>query len=130
MSEAIKKIPIDEIPNVPMNADGMIVKLSRENIRAILGINGLKYYIPTVAMREGTKIIFLVAQEEAMPDREECLKIKKQGLLFGLPVSENDIKELDSGEREGIDFNIVNTKRHNQIAFKVQIRRKEDLTLK
>ncbi len=127
MSEFIEKIPNNEIPRVPMTAEGMIVRLSRENRRAIIGIDGLKYYVPSIAMREGTKIIFIVAQEEAMPDKEECLKIKKQGMLFGLPVSEDDIKALDSNQSDYISYNVVNMKNNNQIAFKVEIRRKEDL---
>lgn len=127
MSEFIKKIPLEEIPKIPMNADGMIVRLTQENRRAIIGIDGAKYFVPSIAVRDGTKIIFLVAQEEAMPDREECLKIKKQGMLFGLPVTEKDIKALDSGESDFIAFDIVNTRRNNDIAFKVEIRRKEDL---
>lgn len=110
-----------------MNTDGMIVRLSQENRRAIIGIDGAKYFVPSVAIRDGTKIIFIVAQEEAMPDREECLKIKKQGMLFGLPVTEQDIKALDSSESDFIAFDIVNTRRDNDIAFKVEIRRKEDL---
>ncbi len=127
MSEFIKKIPLEEIPKIPMNTDGMIVRLSKENRRAILGIENKKYFIPSIAIRDGTKIIFIIAQEEGMPDQEECLKIKKQGMLFGLPVTEQDIKALDSGERDFISFDIVNTKRNNDIAFKVEIHRKEDL---
>jgi len=127
MSEFIAKIPNQDIPKIAMNTDGMIVRLSLENRRAILGIDGAKYYVPSIAIRDGTKIIFVVAQKEAMPDREECLKIKKQGMLFGLPVTEKDIKALDSGESDFIAFDIVNTKRSNEIAFKIEIRRKEDL---
>ncbi len=127
MSEFIEKIPNDEIPKVPLNADGMIVRLSKEHRRSIIGINGLKYYIPSVAIRDGTKIIFLVGQEEAMPDRDECLKMKKQGLLFGLPVTGEDISKLDSGKVDYLSFNIINTKNKNQIAFMVEIRRMEDL---
>ena len=127
MSEEIRKLSQDEIPKVPMNADGLVVRLSRENRRAIIGIDGAKYFVPSVATRDGTKIILVVAQEEAMPDKEECLKIKKQGMLFGLPVSEEDIKALDSGQSDYIAFDIVNTRRKNEIAFKVEVRRKEDL---
>jgi len=127
LSEFIAKIANEEIPKIAMNADGMIVRLSLENRRAIIGIDGAKYYVPSIAIRDGTKIIFIVAQEEAMPDREECLKIKKQGMLFGLPVTEKNIKALDSGEISFIAFDIVNTKRSNEIAFKIEIRRKEDL---
>ena len=127
MSEYIDKIPINEIPKVPLNADGMIVRLSKEHRRSIIGIDGAKYYIPSVAMRDGTKIIFLVGQEEAMPDREECLKLKKQGLLFGLPVTGEDISNLDSCKVDCLSFNIINTKKKNQIAFMVEIRRMEDL---
>ena len=127
MSEFIEKIPIDEIPKVPLNADGMVVRLSKEHRRSIIGIDGTKYYIPSIAMRDGTKIIFLVGQEEAMPDRDECLKLKKQGMLFGLPVTGEDISNLDSGEIDYLSFNIVNTKNKNQIAFMVEIRRMEDL---
>jgi len=127
MSEYIKKLASSEVPKIPLNADGLIVRLSKENRRAIIGIDGKKYYVPSVANRDGTKIILIVGQEEAMPDSEECLKIKKQGLLFGLPITEEDIKALDSGESDFIAFDIVNTKRNNDIAFKVEIRRKEDL---
>jgi len=127
LSEFIEKIPNQDIPKIPMNTDGMIVRLSLENRRAIIGIDGAKYFVPSIAIRDGTKIIFIVAQKEAMPDREECLKIKKQGMLFGLPVTEKDIKALDSGENDCISFDIVNTKRNNDIAFKIEIRRKEDL---
>jgi len=127
LSEFIDKIPNDMIPKVPLNADGMIVRLSKEHRRSIIGINGAKYYIPSVAIRDGTKIIFLVGQEEAMPNREECLKMKKQGLLFGLPVTGEDISKLDSSEIDSLSFNIINTKNKNQIAFMVEIRRMEDL---
>ena len=126
MSEFIAKIPNEEIPKIPMNADGMIVRLSRENRMAIMGIDNAKYFVPSIAIRDGTKIIFIVAQEGSMPDQEECLKLKKQGMLFGLPITEKDIKALDSGERDYISFDIVNTRRSNDIAFKVEIRRKED----
>ncbi len=127
MSEFIKKIPLEKSPKIPMNADGMIVRLSKENRRAIIGIGNERYFVPSIAIRDGTKIIFIVAQKESMPNQEECLKMKKQGMLFGLPVTEEDIKELDSGERDYISFDIVNTKRNNDIAFKVEIQRKEDL---
>ncbi len=127
MSEFIKKIPTEEIPKIPMNADGMIVRLSKENRRAIIGIDNERFFVPSIAIRDGTKIIFIVAQKESMPDQEECLKMKKQGMLFGLPVTEEDIKALDSGERDYISFDIVNTRRNNDIAFKVEIQRKEDL---
>lgn len=127
MSEEIRKLSQGEIPKVPMNADGLIVRLSRENRRAIIGIDGAKYFVPSVATRDGTKIILVVAQEEAMPDQEESLKIKKQGLLFGLPVSRNEIIALDIGDLDFIAFDIVNMRRKNEIAFKVEVRRKEDL---
>ncbi len=127
MSEFIEKIPNQDIPKIAMDTDGMIVRLSLENRRAIIGIDGAKYFVPAIVIRDGTKIIFIVAQKEAMPDREECMKIKKQGMLFGLPVTEQDIKALDSGESDFISFDIVNTKRNNDIAFKIEIRRKEDL---
>ena len=127
LSEFIDKIPNDEIPKVLSNSDGMVVRLSKEHRRSIIGIDGAKYYIPSVAMRDGTKIIFIVGQEEAMPDRDECLKLKKQGLLFGLPVSRNEIIALDIGDLDFLSFNIINTNDKNQIAFKVEIRRMEDL---
>ena len=126
MSEFIEKIPNEDIPRVPANADGMVVRLSRENRRSIIGIGADKYYVPSIAIREGTKIIFVVAQEDGMPHREECIKIKKQGLLFGLPVTKEEITKLDSGEIDYIPFDILDTKNKNQIAFKVEIRRQED----
>lgn len=127
MSEEIRKLLQQEIPQIPMSADGMIVRLTKEHRKAIIGIDGAKYFVPSVAMREGTKIIFLVAQEEAMPNREECLRIKEQGMLFGLPVNEEEISLLDKGEIDYISFNIVNTNRTDEITFMVEVRRKEDL---
>lgn len=127
MSEEIRRLLQQEIPQIPMSADGMIVRLTKEHRRAIIGIDGRKYFVPSVAMREGTKIIFLVAQEEAMPDREECLRIKEQGLLFGLPVNEDEIKLLDEGGIDYISFDIINIRKENEVTFKVEVRRKEDL---
>ena len=128
MSEELSKIPIEEIPKVPLNADGMIVRLSKEHRERILGkIDRKKYFIPAVSQRDGTRIIFVVALEEAMPDHDECLRLKEQGMLFGLPVTESEIRELDSGGSDCISFNIIDTKHKNQIAFMVEIRRMEDL---
>ncbi len=128
MSEVIRKIPLEEIPRVPLDSDGLIVRLSRKHRQSINGfIDGKNYFVPSVAIREGTKIIFIVALEEAMPDREECLKFKEQGMLFGLPVTRKEIAELDGGDISFIPFDIVDKKNHDQIAFKVEIRRKEDL---
>ena len=77
MSEEIARLPLEEIPQVPIDADGMIVRLSKHQRQQILGLtDGRKYFIPSISMREGTKIIFIVGLEEGMPDREECLKIK------------------------------------------------------
>jgi len=128
LSEELSKIPIEEIPKVPLNADGMIVRLSKEHRERILGkIDRKKYFIPAVSQRDGTRLIFVVALEEAMPDREECLRLKEQGMLFGLPVTESEIKSLDSGGSDHIGFNIIDIKHNNQIAFMVEIRRMEDL---
>jgi len=128
MSEELSKIPFDEIPKIPLNAEGMIVRLSKEHRERILGkIDRKKYFIPAVSQKDGTRIIFVVALEEAMPSREECLRLKEQGMLFGLPVTESEISELDSGGSDYISFNIIDTKHNNQIAFMVEIRRMEDL---
>ena len=127
-SEVIGKIPLEEIPKVPSDSDGMIVRLSRMHRQNIQGLtDGKNYYVPSIAIRQGIKIIFIVALEEGMPDREECLKIKKQGMLLGLPVTREEIAELDIGDIDFIQFDIVNKKNNNQLAFKVEIRRKEDL---
>ena len=128
MSEEIARLPLEEIPQVPIDADGMIVRLSKHQRQQILGLtDGRKYFIPSISMREGTKIIFIVGLEEGMPDREECLKIKKLGLLLGITVSESDIKELDSKQSDYIEYKILDTKNNNQLSFIVEIRRQEDL---
>lgn len=119
---------MNEIPQVPLDADGMIVRLSKLQRQQILGLtDGKKIAIPSLSQREGTKIIFLVALEEGMPDREECLKIKKLGLLLGIAVSESDINALDSKVCDYIGYDVINMKNNNQLSFMVEIRRQEDL---
>ena len=127
MSEEVKKMFEEGAPEISMKTDGLVVNLTQGNRRAILGIEGQKYFVPSVAIREGTKIIFVVAQEESMPSREVCLKLKEQGLLIGLPVKKEEIEELNSGERECIQFNIVKEDQGNRIAFMVDVCRREDL---
>lgn len=122
------ELTTEEIPKIPLDTDGLIVRLSKLHRDQILGLaDGRKHFIPAIAEREGTKMIFIVGLEEAMPSNEESRRIKQHGILFGLPVNEEDIKLLDSRGVDYISFNIINTRNNNQLAFMVEVRRMEDL---
>lgn len=123
----ITSLTQSDIPNIPASADGLIVRLSELHRRQILGLtDGGKHFIPSVAHAQGTNLIFVVGLEESMPDDEECIEIKKHGLMFALVVSEKDIIALDQKAIDYLSYNVINTRNNNQVTFMVEIRRMED----
>ncbi len=122
-----QKLTQDDIPNIPQNADGLIVRLSALHRKQILGTdNGEKKFVASVAHAHGTNLIFIVGLEESMPNNEVTREIKKHGLMFALVVTEKDVLSLENEEIECLSYNIVNTRNNNQVAFLVEIRREED----